>query len=121
VLLVEDNAINQLVARAMLLKLGYQVRTADNGREAQDVLRKEVVDAVLLDCQVPVMHGFATCRALRNLPGCRALAVLAMTAHRCSGDCERCLVAGMRDYLAKPAKFEQLRSLLHDGVLCREA
>ena len=104
----------------MLLKLGYQVRTADNGAEALEVLRNGAVDALLLDCQMPVMDGFATCRALRNLPGCQALPVLALTAHSQSGDRERCLAAGMSDYLAKPVKFEELRSLLHDWVLSRE-
>lgn len=119
VLIVEDNPINQLVTRGMLLKLGYQVRTADNGSQALDVLRHESIDAVLLDCQMPVMDGFATCRALRNLPGCQSLPVLAITAHSHSGDRERCLAAGMSDYLAKPVRFEQLRSLLHDWVLSR--
>jgi CheY-like chemotaxis protein len=119
VLVVEDNAINQLVTRGMLLKLGYRVRTADNGAEALEVLRREPVDAVLLDCQMPVMDGFATCRALRTLSGCAELPVLAITAHSHSGDRERCLAAGMSDYLAKPVKFEALRGLLHDWVLCR--
>lgn len=119
VLIVEDNAINQLVTRGMLLKLGYRVRTADNGAEALDLLRSETVDAVLLDCQMPVMDGFATCRALRALPGCAEVPVLAITAHSHSGDRERCLAAGMSDYLAKPMKFEELRVLLHDWVLCR--
>ena len=120
ILVVEDNAINQLVTRGMLLKLGYRVRTADNGAEALELLRSEVVDAVLLDCQMPVMDGFATCRALRGLPHCVELPVLAITAHSHSGDRERCLAAGMSDYLAKPVKFEELRMLLHDWVLCRE-
>lgn len=119
VLVVEDNAINQLVTRGMLLKLGYRVRTADNGAQALELLREEAVDAILLDCQMPVMDGFATCRALRNLPGCEDVPVLAITAHSHSGDRERCLAAGMSDYLAKPVKFEQLRRLLHDWVLCR--
>lgn len=119
VLIVEDNAINQLVTRGMLLKLGYRVRTADNGAEALELLRGESVDAVLLDCQMPVMDGFATCRAIRALPGCAELPVLAITAHSHSGDRERCLAAGMSDYLAKPVKFEELRVLLHDWVLCR--
>lgn len=118
VLIVEDNAINQLVTRGMLLKLGYRVRTADNGMEALELLRREPVDAILLDCQMPVMDGFATCRALRNLPACAELPVLAITAHSHSGDRERCLAAGMSDYLAKPVKFETLRVLLHDWVLC---
>lgn len=121
VLIVEDNAINQLVTRGMLLKLGYRVRTADNGAEALELLRGETVDALLLDCQMPVMDGFATCRALRALPGCAELPVLAITAHSHSGDRERCLAAGMSDYLAKPVKFDELRVLLHDWVLCRPA
>ncbi|TBU77690.1 hybrid sensor histidine kinase/response regulator [Pseudomonas daroniae] len=121
VLVVEDNAINQLVIRGMLLKLGYRVRTADNGSEALECLQRESVDALLLDCQMPVMDGFATCRALRLLPGCAELPVLAITAHSQSGDRERCLAAGMSDYLAKPVKFDELRVLLHDWVLCRTA
>ena len=121
VLIVEDNAINQLVTRGMLLKLGYRVRTADNGAEALELLRSETVDAVLLDCQMPVMDGFATCRALRALPGCSELPVPAITSHSHSGYRERCLAAGMSDYLAKPVKFDELRVLLHDWVLCRPA
>ena len=89
--------------------------------EALELLRHESVDAILLDCQMPLMDGFATCRALRNLPGCADVPVLAITAHSHSGDRERCLAAGMSDYLAKPVKFEQLRNLLHDWVLCRES
>ncbi|UUY10076.1 response regulator [Pseudomonas sp. J452] len=121
VLIVEDNAINQLVTRGMLLKLGYRVRTADNGVEALEMLRSEPIDAVLLDCQMPVMDGFATCRALRGLPGCAELPVLAITAHSHSGDRERCLAAGMSDYLAKPVKFVELQTLLHDWVLCQSS
>jgi CheY-like chemotaxis protein len=116
---VEDHAINQLVLRGMLLKLGYRVRTADNGAQALELLRAERVDGLLLDCQMPVMDGFATCRALRQLPGCSDLPVLAVTAHSHSGDRERCLAAGMNDYLAKPVKFETLQVLLHDWLLCR--
>lgn len=121
VLVVEDNAINQLVIRGMLLKLGYRVRTADNGAEAIELLRREPIDTVLLDCQMPVMDGFATCRAIRTLPRCADLPVLAITAHSHSGDRERCLAAGMSDYMAKPVKFEELQALLHDWLLCQPA
>lgn len=120
VLVVEDNGINQLVMRGMLLKLGYRVRCADNGADALELLRREPVDAVLLDCQMPIMDGFATCRALRAMSSCADLPVLAITAHSHSGDRERCLAAGMSDYLAKPVKFEQLQALLHDWLLCLE-
>jgi two-component system, sensor histidine kinase LadS len=118
VLVVEDNAINQLVLRGMLLKLGYQVRCVDNGAAALDSLRNEPIDAVLLDCQMPGMDGFATCRALRLLPGCSELPVLAVTAHSHAGDRERCLAAGMSDYLTKPLKFDTLQVVLHDWLLC---
>jgi signal transduction histidine kinase len=121
VLVVEDNAINQVVTRGMLLKLGYRVRTANNGAEALALLREERVDAVLMDCQMPVMDGFATCRALRQLPGCADLPVLAVTAHSHAGDRERCLAAGMNDYTAKPVKFLELQDMLRDWLLCVDA
>lgn len=121
VLIVEDNAINQLVLRGMLLKLGYQVRCADSGAAALNLLRDEAVDAVLLDCQMPGMDGFATCRVLRLLPGCSELPVLAVTAHSHAGDRERCLAAGMSDYMTKPLKFDTLQVVLHDWLLCSAA
>lgn len=119
VLVVEDNPVNQLVLRGMLLKMGYRVCTANEGSQALSLLGDTPVDAVLLDCQMPVMDGFATCRALRSLPGCADLPVLAITAHSHQGDRERCLAAGMNDYMAKPVRFEELQALLHDWVLCR--
>ncbi len=70
---------------------------------------------------MPVMDGFATCRAIRTLPRCADLPVLAFTAHSHSGDRERCLAAGMSDYMAKPVKFEELQTLLHDWLLCQPA
>ncbi|MNZ45412.1 Sensory/regulatory protein RpfC [compost metagenome] len=119
VLVVEDDAINQLVIRGMLLKLGYRVRTADNGADAVELLGREPIDAVLLDCQMPGMDGFATCRAIRALPLGADLPVLAVTAHSHSDDRTRCLAAGMSDYLAKPVRFEELQTLLHDWLLCQ--
>ena len=119
VLLVEDDSLGQLVVRGMLLKMGYQVRCADSGAQALTLLQRETVDAVLLDCQLPGMDGFATCRALRQLPGYATIPVLAMTAHSHAGDRERCLAAGMSDYLTKPVKFDHLQQLLHDWLLCQ--
>ncbi len=116
---LDDSLPDTLEGDGMLLKLGYRVRTADNGSEALELLARERPDGVLLDCQMPVMDGFATCRAIRALPGCAELPVLALTAHSHSGDRERCLAAGMSDYMAKPVKFEELQTLLHDWLLCQ--
>jgi CheY-like chemotaxis protein len=118
-LLVEDSASNTLVLRGMLLKLGYQVRCVDSGAAALEAVRQAPVDAVLMDCQMPQVNGFAVCRALRQLPGLATLPILAITANNPGGERERCLAAGMSDCLSKPVKFDSLQAMLHDWLLCR--
>lgn len=117
VLLVDDNSINQLVIRGMLLKLGYRVRTADDGITALELLHRERFDAVLLDCQTPLTDAFATCRRLRELPGCARLPVLAVVGQR--QERERCLEAGMSDCLSRPVRFEELQATLHRWLLVK--
>ena len=118
-LLVEDSASNTLVLRGMLLKLGYQVRCVDSGAAALEAVRQAPVDAVLMDCQMPQVDGFAVCRALRQLPGLATLPILAITTNNPGGERERCLAAGMSDCLSKPVKFDSLQAMLHDWLLCR--
>ncbi|AZZ78472.1 MULTISPECIES: hybrid sensor histidine kinase/response regulator [unclassified Pseudomonas] len=115
VLLVDDNSINQLVMRGMLLKLGFRVRTADNGAAALDCLQRETFDAVLIDCQLPAHDGASLCCQIHALPGCTNLPVfmLALTADR-----ELCATGAPVDYLNKPVKFEDLQSALERRVLC---
>ena len=115
VLLVDDNSINQLVVRGMLLKLGYRVRTADSGRATLELLRRESFDAVLFDCQLPLVDGVSICCQLRALPGCAGLPVLAVVP---SVEREHCQTDGMTDYLSKPVKFEELQAALYRRVLC---
>lgn len=115
VLLVDDNSINQLVVRGMLLKLGYRVRTADSGRATLELLRRESFDAVLLDCQLPPLDGVSICGQLRALPGCAELPVLAVVQ---SVERERCQADGVTDYLRKPVKFEELQATLYRRLLC---
>jgi signal transduction histidine kinase/DNA-binding response OmpR family regulator len=117
-LLVEDNPVNQEVAKIMLEELGCQVDIANNGCEAVERLEKQRYRLVLMDCQMPVMSGFEATEIIRDrekntppLSGQR-LPIVAVTAHAFSGDRERCLAAGMDDYLSKPFNRQQLIAVL---------
>ncbi|MDQ2777923.1 MAG: ATP-binding protein, partial [Pseudomonadota bacterium] len=114
VLLVEDNAINQRIATAMLDKLGLQVVLAENGATAVAQMACDSFDLVLMDCQMPVMDGYEATAAIRQLPnGCSAtLPIIALTSNVMAGDRQACLDAGMNDLLAKPYTLAQLRTTL---------
>ena len=115
VLVVEDNAINQKVITKMLEKAGHRADMAGNGIEALAALCERPYDLVLMDCQMPEMDGFEATRLLRD-PTSGVLnprvKVVALTANAMVGDRERCLAAGMDDYLAKPVQMQALLSLL---------
>lgn len=115
VLLVDDNDINQLLLRGMLLKLGFRVRTADDGVAALDFLQRETFDAVLLDSELPQMNGVSLCCQIRSLQGCEQVPVFMIAQ---SVDRERCLSGDLIDYLSKPVKFEDLQAALYRRVLC---
>ena len=102
VLVAEDNLVNQKLIHALLSKHGYATRMVGNGREAMEALRRERFDLVLMDVQMPVLDGLAATRAIRQRPESRHLPIIAMTADALDGDRERCLAAGMDDYLPKP-------------------
>jgi PAS domain S-box-containing protein len=110
VLLAEDNAANQHLARRLLEKRGHIVTVVANGREAIDAVRRERFDVVLMDVQMPEMDGYEATAAIRagETPGGRRLPIIALTAHAISGDRQRCLEAGMDDYLSKPIRKEDL-------------
>ncbi|HET6907671.1 MAG TPA: ATP-binding protein, partial [Rhodanobacteraceae bacterium] len=104
-LLVEDHPVNQQVARRLLERLGLKVEVASNGAEALEKIRQQHFNLVLMDCQMPVLDGYSATRRLRErelAASVPRLPVIAMTAHAMAGDRERCLDAGMDDYLTKP-------------------
>ncbi|HMQ29110.1 MAG TPA: response regulator [Chloroflexaceae bacterium] len=113
VLVVDDNAVNQRVTVRMLEKLGYRADVAGNGREALAALAQIGYSLVLMDCHMPVMDGFAAAEAIRAAEGeGRRTPIVALTANALAGERERCLAAGMDDYLTKPIHADALRDAL---------
>jgi signal transduction histidine kinase/DNA-binding response OmpR family regulator len=119
ILLVEDNITNQLVALNILKRFGYNADAASNGKEALKALRIIPYDIVLMDCQMPEMDGYQTTGEIRN-PESKVLdhkvPVIALTAHAMKGDREKCLDAGMDDYLCKPINPQELHDILKKWI-----
>jgi signal transduction histidine kinase/CheY-like chemotaxis protein/HPt (histidine-containing phosphotransfer) domain-containing protein len=113
VLLVEDNPVNRQVAQRLLSLIGLSFVIAENGKEALDQLDRHAFDAVLMDCQMPVMDGYSATRIRREKEvGGKHVPIIAMTANAMAGDREKCLKAGMDDYMSKPLN----RSLLEQTL-----
>lgn len=113
ILVVEDNSANQIVAQMQLEYLGAQVETAKNGQEALRFIEKLNYDLVFMDCRMPILDGYETTRELRKREGSTGhQVIIALTANALKEDEERCLAAGMDDYLAKPFRIESLISTL---------
>ncbi len=120
VLVAEDNPTNQAVAVRWLERLGFRAEVADDGEAALEALAGMRFAAVLMDCQMPRVDGYEATRELRRREGVeRHTPVIAMTAHAMKGDRERCLEAGMDDYLAKPLRPETLRVTLDRWIPVR--
>jgi CheY-like chemotaxis protein len=111
VLVAEDNPVNQVVATKILEKLGIASRLATNGEEAIAIAQEGGFDLILMDCQMPVVDGFAATRAIRSAEAAGTrIPIIALTANAMQGDRERCLEAGMDDYLSKPLDPRLLRA-----------
>jgi CheY-like chemotaxis protein len=111
VLVAEDNAVNQKLIAGLLRRLGYQPQIVGNGLACLEALRRDTYDLVLMDCQMPEMDGYeATERIRRGEAGAhyRDLRIIALTAAAMVGDRERCLEAGMSDYLTKPVQAPEI-------------
>jgi CheY-like chemotaxis protein len=113
VLLAEDSAVNRMVASAMLERLGYTVDVAINGVEAVEAARTTRYDAILMDCLMPHLDGYGATARIRELDEpARSVRIIAVTASAMSGDRDKCLAAGMDDYLTKPIALDALADAL---------
>ena len=118
-MLVEDNPVNRQVAQRLLTLLGLSFAVAENGKEALEQLERDAFDVVLLDCQMPVMDGYTAVRIQRQnetAKSSRHMPVIAMTANAMAGDREKCLRAGMDDYLSKPLNRALLEQTLRRWI-----
>jgi signal transduction histidine kinase/ActR/RegA family two-component response regulator len=117
-LLVEDNELNALLASRLLTAIGFDVVTAGNGAVALETIERQQFDIILMDCQMPVMDGYDATRAIRGKEARtgRRTPVIAVTAYTLAGDREKCLAAGMDDFLAKPYALSDLRPKLRRWV-----
>ena len=121
VLLVEDNELNQEVAKGLLEEAKVSVDLAENGEIAVRMVRKGDYDVVLMDMQMPVMGGIEATQAIRSEPGFQALPIIAMTANAMAADREKCMEAGMNDHVAKPIDPDELFAALLRWIKPREA
>jgi CheY-like chemotaxis protein len=122
ILLAEDNVVNQKVAQHMLARLGYRIDVAANGVEVLLALQRQPYDVILMDVQMPEMDGLeATRQIAEQWPNGQRPYIIAMTAHALTGDYEKCLAAGMDNYVSKPIRLDMLVAALegsrqHAGV-----
>jgi CheY-like chemotaxis protein len=123
ILVVEDNAVNQKLAVRLLEKMGHTVSLAHDGREAVDLVGEHEYDAILMDCQMPVMDGFEATRCIREMEESSEIHVpiIALTANALAGDRELCRAAGMDDFLSKPVRSADLELMLERFLAISEA
>ncbi len=118
ILIAEDNPVNQKVTSDTLKKLGYEVTVANNGREAFEAFKSTNFDLILMDCQMPIMDGYEATQAIREheIDSGKHTPIIAATAHAMRGDKEKCIEAGMDDYLSKPIRMMALKEKVEEWL-----
>jgi CheY-like chemotaxis protein len=111
ILVAEDNLVNQKIAIKILGKLGYNIRMANNGKEAVEIISNEQFDIILMDVQMPEMDGLEATKNIRTQIQVQPI-IIALTANVLQGDHDACIQAGMNDYMSKPIDIEDLKSKL---------
>ena len=124
VLIADDDPTHQLLVRGILTKSGYRVQAAPNGKVAVDMFTQERPDAVLMDCQMPELDGYQATQAIRQLESegnARPVSIIAITGNTGAGEREKCIAAGMSDFLGKPFTIKQLQAALVDNMEPRDS
>jgi CheY-like chemotaxis protein len=118
ILVAEDNLVSQQFTVANLRKLGYSADVVINGIEALNALKTKQYDVILMDCEMPALDGYEATKEIRQQEkNGRHTWIIAMTAYAVVGDREKCLRAGMNDYISKPLRHEELRTALERGMV----
>jgi two-component system, sensor histidine kinase and response regulator len=118
ILMAEDNQINQRVGKLILQRAGFDIDLVGDGREALEAHKAQPYDLILMDCQMPTMDGFEASRQIRSLDYHQPV-IIAVTANALVGEREKCLDAGMDDYLSKPFQAEQLVAVVKKWMTAR--
>lgn len=112
ILVAEDNTVNQLIVRGMLVKLGHNISVVGNGKLAVEKLQTSEIDLILMDCHMPEMDGFLATQTIRANPKFKNLPIIAMTATEIAEEKDRCVQVGMNDFLAKPLTMATVEAVL---------
>ena len=118
-LIVEDNAVNQRLAQKAVSKLGFESDVSEDGQHALTAIQQKKYALILMDCMMPVMNGYEATQAIRDMENQadqKRIPIIAFTADTTDGNRERCIAAGMDDYLTKPLRMERLQKALHQWL-----
>ncbi|HEY9703694.1 MAG TPA: response regulator, partial [Allocoleopsis sp.] len=116
ILVAEDHNVNQMVIKQQLKKIGYDCDIVENGEKVLEILEKNNYNLILMDCQMPILDGYNTTKKIRKNPKTQDLIIIGLTAFAMTEDREKCLAAGMNDYLSKPCTIADLQQAIEQWI-----